>query len=85
MSATVKKREVTLKVRWSDIRHEYKMEKMEFATEVLGVNCNQYYRYEKGTKFPTLLNALVLAKKVNKPLEEIYQVVGEGKLSDCFE
>lgn len=77
MSATVKKKELTLKIRWSDIRHEYKMEKMEFASEVLGVNCNQYYRYEKGTKFPTLLTALLLAQRVNRPIEEIYQLVEE--------
>lgn len=74
MSAVIKKKDYTLKVCWSDIRHEYKMEKMEFASQVLGINCNQYYRYEKGTKFPTLLNALTLAKKVKRPVEEIYKL-----------
>lgn len=66
--------EQTLRCNWKKVRHEYGMEKQEFA-DFLGINRDQYYRYEKGTAHPNLENVLRLAKKVDRPVEYIYELI----------
>lgn len=63
-----------IRVRWKIIRLRWNLEKKEFAEQVLGLNPNQYYRYEKGTSFPTLPKTLLMASKLNCLVEEIYSV-----------
>ncbi|MFZ5897731.1 MAG: PAS domain-containing protein [Bacillota bacterium] len=61
-------------VRWADIRKDYKLEKQQFADK-LGLSLSQYLRYENGKSLPSLATALYLARKIGRPIEQIYSIV----------
>ncbi|QEK11715.1 helix-turn-helix domain-containing protein [Crassaminicella thermophila] len=60
-----------VKNRLKEIRmKEYMMSQKDFSN-MLKINYHQYTKYEKNT-IPVLETALQIAKKLNKPVEEIF-------------
>ena len=55
---------------------EYQMEKQDFA-RFLGINFKTYYSIEQGTSRPKLENALLIAQKLNKTVDEIWHLENE--------
>jgi DNA-binding XRE family transcriptional regulator len=62
---------MAVKNRLKEIRHDYRMNQVEFA-QFLGISQYQYNRYELQRQQPTLEGALMIAEKLNKPLEHIF-------------
>ncbi|MEH6942445.1 helix-turn-helix transcriptional regulator [Bacillus sp. JJ722] len=56
-----------------ELRHDFRMNQTEFAA-FLGINLQQYNRYEKGTRQPTLEVALRISEKVNRTVNELFYV-----------
>jgi putative transcriptional regulator len=56
-----------------DFRFENRMNQGEFA-EYLGILQQQYNRYEKNNVQPNLETALKIAKKLNVPVEDIFEM-----------
>jgi putative transcriptional regulator len=59
-----------------DVRHDFRMNKGEFA-EFLGINPAQYSRYENQRSQPSLEISLHISKKVNRTVNELFEVVSE--------
>lgn len=57
--------------RLREIRHEMLIDKQIEMANLLGIAQNQYNRYEKGGQ-PTLEVALKIAKRLNRPVEDIF-------------
>jgi len=66
---------LSVAVLWEQVRTMRGMTPAQFAQQVLELNLSQYLRYEKGAKFPSLPNALALARRANFALESIYCLV----------
>lgn len=60
--------------RLKDIRHEFKMEKGEFA-KFLGMKHPQYSRYESNTSQPNLETVMKICYKVNKKVEDVIEYI----------
>lgn len=60
------------KNRLRQIRHEMMIDKQNEFAQLLGIAPNQYNRYEKQSGQPTLDIVLRIAKRLNKPVEEIF-------------
>ncbi|MBS3977758.1 MAG: helix-turn-helix domain-containing protein [Syntrophomonadaceae bacterium] len=54
-------------------RHRHQMNQTEFA-QLLGLQQQQYNRYERQTIQPTLVTALIIAAKIKQPVEEIFYI-----------
>lgn len=65
------------KNRLREIRHKMMIDKQNEMAQLLGIAQNQYNRYEKQTGQPTLDVALRIAKRLNKPVEEIFYLDDE--------
>jgi putative transcriptional regulator len=52
-----------------EIRHDLRMNQTEFA-DFLGINVNQYNKYENNKKQPNLENALAIFEKIKTQLKE---------------
>ncbi|MEJ8548134.1 helix-turn-helix transcriptional regulator [Brevibacillus borstelensis] len=61
---------MTVKNRLKDIRHDHRMNQIEFS-EFLGVNRQLYNRWENQATQPSLEWVLRISKKIQRPLEEI--------------
>ena len=54
-----------------EIRHGLLIDSQKEFAEFLGIAQSQYNKYEKGYQ-PTLASALKIAKRLNKPVEDIF-------------
>jgi putative transcriptional regulator len=63
---------MTIKNRLRKIRHELKIDKQIDMARLLGLRQEQYNIYELQRSQPSLEIALRIAKKLNRPVEEIF-------------
>ena len=63
---------MTAKNRLREIRHELMIDKQNEFAEFLGIGSSQYNRYEKQSGQPTIEIVLRIAKRLNKPVEDIF-------------
>jgi putative transcriptional regulator len=68
---------VAIKNRLKEIRHDYRMNQIEFA-EYLGVSQSLYNRWEKQRNQPTTEMVLRVSKRLNLPVESIVCLVEES-------
>lgn len=66
-----------VKNRLRDIRHELKIDKQIDMARLLGLRQEQYNIYELQRAQPSLEIALRIAKKLNRPVEEIFWLEDE--------
>ncbi|MDI6709294.1 MAG: PAS domain-containing protein [Bacillota bacterium] len=76
--ARAPKEGLSVAVLWEQVRMYRGMTPAQFAHQVLDLNLSQYLRYEKGAKFPSLPNALALARRANFALESIYCLLDDA-------
>ncbi|WP_332629176.1 helix-turn-helix transcriptional regulator [Halalkalibacter flavus] len=68
---------MSVKNNLKDIRHDYRMNQTEFA-DLLGLNVNQYNKYEHNRKQPNLETALMISGKLNKTVNELFERVPDN-------
>lgn len=56
------------------IRHELEIDTQQEMADFLGVKQQQYSRYENNIVQPSLIVALGIAKKLNRPVESIFRI-----------
>lgn len=56
------------------IRHELEIDTQQEMADLLGVKQQQYSRYENNVVQPSLIVALEIAKKLNRPVESIFRI-----------
>ena len=67
-----------LKNNLKEIRtEEYNLSPTEFS-KLLGINRKTYYHLEAGESFPPLEKAFLIAKKLNKDINQIWYLVDES-------
>ena len=57
--------------RLKDFRHDHRMNQTEFSA-FLGLDVQQYNRYERQVRQPTLEIALLISEKVKRPVNDIF-------------
>ncbi len=62
---------MTVRNRLKKIRHELEIDTQEEMAALLGIGRQQYNRFEQQRAQPSLETVLRIAKKLNKPVEEI--------------
>lgn len=75
------------KNRLREIRHELMIDKQNEMADLLGIQQQQYNRYEKQNVQPSLEVALRMAKKIKKSVEDIFYLEEEwvlGKYPGLF-
>lgn len=65
------------KNRLREIRHEMMIDKQNEMADLLGIQQQQYNRYEKQNVQPSLEVALRMAKKIKKSVEDIFYLEEE--------
>lgn len=65
---------MTIKNRLREIRHELMVDKQIDMARLLGLRQEQYNIYELQRSQPSLEIALRIAKKLNRPVEEIFWI-----------
>lgn len=65
---------MTVKNRLREIRHEMMLDKQIEMAELLGIQQQQYNRYERQQIQPTLEIALKIALKLNRSVESIFYI-----------
>ena len=63
-----------VKNRLRDIRHELKIDSQVSMARLLGLRQEQYNSYERQRYQPSLEVALRIAKKLKRPVEEIFWI-----------
>jgi putative transcriptional regulator len=63
-----------VKNRLRDIRHELKIDSQISMARLLGLRQEQYNSYERQRYQPSLEVALQIAKKLKRPVEEIFWI-----------
>lgn len=61
---------MAVKNRLKDIRHDHRMNQVEFA-DFIGVRANLYNRWERQNGQPELESVLRIAKRIGRAVEEI--------------
>lgn len=56
------------------IRHELEIDTQQEMADFLGIKQQQYSRYENNVVQPSLIVALEIAKKLNRPVESIFRI-----------
>ncbi|MGE5422864.1 MAG: helix-turn-helix transcriptional regulator [Ignavibacteriales bacterium] len=64
-----------IKNRLKQIRHELQIDTQVEMAQLVGVQREQYHRYERQGQQPTLELALRIAAKLNRPVEEIFYII----------
>ncbi|GIN39622.1 helix-turn-helix transcriptional regulator [Heyndrickxia oleronia] len=59
--------------RLKSFRHKYEMNQTEFAA-FLGISHDQYNRYERNKRQPTLEIALKISDKLGRPVNDIFYI-----------
>ncbi len=67
-----------IKNRLKEIRHELKIDFQTDMARLLGMNRQQYNRYERQQVQPDLEMAFKIAKKLNKTVDEIFYLDEPG-------
>lgn len=65
-----------IKNRLKTLRHQHEMNQTEFAA-FLGLNRNQYNRYERQHEQPGLETALMMSEKLGVPVNAIFYITSE--------
>lgn len=65
-----------IKNRLKSFRHKYEMNSKEFAT-FIGINSDQYSRYENNRRQPTLEIAVRISEKLNVTVNDIFYLTDE--------
>lgn len=56
------------------IRHEMEIDTQQEMADFLGIKQQQYSRYENNVVQPSLIVALGIARKLNRPVESIFKI-----------
>lgn len=72
--AEAKKENLKVSVHWHTVRRAYGLRMNDFAERILEINANQYGKYERGLKLPSLPNVLLMAARVGLPVEAVYSL-----------
>jgi putative transcriptional regulator len=67
---------MTVHNRLKSFRHKYEMNQTEFAA-LLGINHDQYNRYERNKRQPTLEIALQISDKLGRPVNDIFYLADD--------
>lgn len=62
--------------RLKSYRHKFEMNQTEFAA-FLGISHDQYNRYERNKRQPTLEIALKISDKLGRPVNDIFYIADE--------
>lgn len=65
---------MTVHNRLKNIRHQHEMNQTEFA-KLLGINPDQYNRYERNNRQPKLEIAIKISERLGVPVNDIFYLV----------